>query len=242
MSQPPRTLSIIMPALDEEYNLQAALDDVIGAASEQLEDHEIILVDDGSRDRTWDIITRNRIVNSKVRAIQHPRAHGLGASFREARSIARMEYTVMVHGDHAFDRETLSCFFSYVGYADVLAGLIQNPESRTPFRRMVSRAYTSLLNLLFAVRMPYFNGLQVHCTRWLARTEIRSIGFGFMAELLLKAYGEGQSVLFIPTRHNERPKGGATKIFKPRNLLSIFESIYYLKTRRRKGRHLFKEC
>ena len=215
------SLSVVIPALNEEGNIQGTIDSVTSAAERYFDEYEIIIVNDGSTDRTLDIIRENINQNPRIRVVSHERPWGFGASYHDGRRYASKTYTVMVHGDNAFDKGTLGGLFSNVGKADVLCGYIANPASRNWTRRAISLTYTTAMNILFCLRLKYFNGLQVHRTDWLKQANIRSEGFGFQAEQLIMAIKDGLSYLQVPTIHTERPGGGETKIFKMKNIGSV---------------------
>jgi glycosyltransferase involved in cell wall biosynthesis len=222
------SLTVIIPALNEEGNIQGSIDSVIGAVECVFDDYEIIVVNDGSTDRTLEIVQNNMIKNSRIRVISHEKPWGFGASYHDGRRQAIKTHTVMVHGDNAFDKHTLSNFFTNVGQADVICGYIANPAARTWSRRVISFAYTTAMNVLFCMHLKYFNGLQIHRTEWLRDADVSSEGFGFQAELLIKAIKEGHSYLEVPTIHTERPGGGETKIFKTKNIRSVARTVVVL--------------
>jgi len=222
-----KTVSIIIPALNEEGNFQGSIDSAIYAAEKYFSDYEIIVVNDGSTDNTLGIVEDNIKTNNKIKVVSHTEPRGFGASYNTGRKNAKMIYCVMIHGDNAFDKSTLSNFFSYTGKADVICSYIANPEARSKTRQIISAIYTKLLNLIFNLDLRYFNGLQIHQTEWLKNIEIKSTGFGFQAELLIKAFRDGKSYVEVPYIHRERPGGGATKIFKPKNIFSVVRTILY---------------
>jgi len=220
-----KTISIIMPALNEEENIEGALDSVITAAEKHFDDYEIIVVNDGSTDKTVDIVHENIRRNKKIRVVSHSSPRGFGASFNTGRRHASMTYCVMVQGDNPFTSDTLFEFFSCVGKADIISGYWKNPGERTNTRRLLSTLYTKFLNALLRLDLKYYNGLQVHQTDWIKHVQIKSSGFGFQAEVLVAAINDGKSYLQVPTAYVERPGGGVTKIFKLKNILSVLRTI-----------------
>jgi hypothetical protein len=84
------------------------------------------------------------------------------------------------------------------------------------------------MNFLFRLNLGYFNGIQVHKTEWLKNLKLNSVGFGFQSELLIKAIKEGKTYVEIPYVHVERPGGGATKVFKLKNIFSVIKTIFHL--------------
>jgi glycosyltransferase involved in cell wall biosynthesis len=219
------SLTVVIPALNEAGNIQGSIDAVTSAVQRYVDDYEIIIVNDGSTDRTLEIVQDNMINNPRVRVVSHEKPWGFGASYHDGRRQATKTYTVMVHGDNAFDKDTLANFISNTGKADIICGYIANPEARNWTRRLISFVYTTGMNILFGMHLRYFNGLQIHRTEWLRRADVKSDGFGFQAELLIRAIKEGQSYLEVPTIHTERPGGGETKIFKIKNVRSVARTV-----------------
>jgi hypothetical protein len=60
------------------------------------------------------------------------------------------------------------------------------------------------------------------------RLDLYSDGFGFFAEIVIKAVREGRSYLEVPYKHRERPSGGVTKIFRVKNIESVIKTIIHL--------------
>ena len=74
-------LSIVMPALNEEKNVRAAIDSTLRAFDEFDIDGEIIVVNDGSDDRTQEIVTEAIARDDRVSAVRHESPQVIGASF-----------------------------------------------------------------------------------------------------------------------------------------------------------------
>ncbi len=223
-----KSISIIIPARNEEDNIQGSIDAAIYAAEKNFNEYEIFVVNDGSTDNTLQIVEKNIRTNNKIRVISHPVSLGFGAAFDTGRKDAKMNYTVMVHGDDVFEREDLSLFFSYAGKADMILGFIGNPESRSKARQAISTLYTKIMNSIFRLNLKYFNGIQIHVSEWMKRLDLYSDGFGFFAEIVIKAVREGRSYLEVPYKHRERPSGGVTKIFRVKNIEFVIKTIIHL--------------
>jgi glycosyltransferase involved in cell wall biosynthesis len=189
---------------------------------------ELIVVDDGSHDATATRVRTMMAADPRIRLIAHERSRGFGASFDSGRREARLEWTVMIQGDGPFSEATLRNVFARVGEADVICGYWNNPQERSWLRRLLSRAWTTTLNLGLGYRLRYYNGLQVHRTSWLRQLALQSSGFGFQAELLIAALRDGKRYIEVATDYIERPEGGATKIFRLRNLLSVAATLLQL--------------
>src|SRR5882672_4925425 len=117
-----RSLSIIIPAYNESENILATLENVTRALEPLPIRHEILVIDDGSRDTTAALVTANLHRFPTVRLLVNERNMGFGWSYRRGVDAATLDHIVMVHGDNAWGHETLREFFSHVGDADVIIG------------------------------------------------------------------------------------------------------------------------
>lgn len=93
------TLSVMMPAYNEERTLEVILAHVL----ERPEVGEVIVVDDGSKDRTWEILSRIATQDSRVRAFQQPANRGKGEALKRAIAEVRMPFAVVQDADLEYD-------------------------------------------------------------------------------------------------------------------------------------------
>src|SRR5438132_621669 len=73
-----KSISVIVTALNEEGNLEPTVDSVVRAVSPRFADYEVIVIDDGSTDRTFEIAESLAAENPKIRVHHNPRNLGLG--------------------------------------------------------------------------------------------------------------------------------------------------------------------
>lgn len=219
-----KSLTVVIPAYNEEGNLEATMREVMAAAAPRFEACELIIIDDKSRDATGKIADRLAAEDVRVRVLHNDRNQGLGWNFRRGIELARMEYVAMVPGDNAFDRETLTKLFDAVGTADVVAGWTMNMEVRPMSRRLVSWCFTNGMNLLFGLRQKYFNGPCVFRTSDAMKARSSSDGFAYMAEMLVRLLVSGRTVKEVGLVLHER-QSGRSAAFRPKNVSSVFRAV-----------------
>src|SRR5664279_1712098 len=96
-------LSFFFPAHNEEANLEALVDEALGALPALAEKFEIIAVDDGSRDRTPAIADELAAkYPDTFRVVHHPTNHGYGAALRSGFRASRFELVAFIDGDRQF--------------------------------------------------------------------------------------------------------------------------------------------
>src|SRR5882762_6638110 len=79
-----RKLSVLMAAYNEDATLRLCVNQLLAEPIPASLEREIILVDDGSKDRTWEIATRLSAQNPEVRIFKQPKNQGKGAAIRRA--------------------------------------------------------------------------------------------------------------------------------------------------------------
>src|SRR5581483_1042082 len=154
---------------------------------------------------------------------------GFGATYRRGVEAAARDHIVMVHGDNAWGAETLRAFFDRTGEADVVIGFTRNMwRSRSIGRTVLSKAFTALVNAMTGRRLRYYNGLQIHRADVLKRLVIQSTGYGFQAEVLVKALRQTQSFVQVPMDLIER-EHGESKAFRLKNAIDVVRTLRRLR-------------
>lgn len=220
----PSSLSVIVPAFNEQTDLEATVETLLRALAETVDDHEIVVVDDGSSDATSAIADRLARSHPAVRVLHNEKNMGLGYSYVRGVDAARKQAAVFVPADNGWPYESLVSLLRLLGSADVVTSYSTNPKVRPLGRRLISSGYTRLLNTLFGHRLRYYNGLTVYPTEFLRSRPVTTFGFGFMAEVLLKALARGVSCVEVGLPIAERA-GGASKALRPRNVISVVATI-----------------
>ncbi|HXI31566.1 MAG TPA: glycosyltransferase family 2 protein, partial [Vicinamibacterales bacterium] len=174
-----RSLSVIIPAYNEAENIVATLENITTALEPLGLPHEILVVDDGSRDATAALVEANAARFPAVRLLKNERNMGFGWSYRRGVEAAGLDHIVMVHGDNAWGHETLREIFSHTGQADIIIGYTRSMwRARTWRRTVISKTFTFLVNLITQRWLAYYNGLQIHRASVLKGLRIESHGYG----------------------------------------------------------------
>jgi glycosyltransferase involved in cell wall biosynthesis len=223
-----QSLSIVIPAYCEAGNIVATLENVTSALAPLNLTHEILVVDDGSPDETGALVTANLARFPTVRLLTNERNQGFGYSYRRGVDAAALDYIVMVHGDNAWGADTLREFFSHVGDADIIVGYTREMwRSRTWRRTVLSKTFTLLVNLITQHWLTYYNGLQIHRSTVLKALRIESSGYGFQAEVLVKALRCTRTYDEVPMDLIER-KQGESQAFRWKNVVDVTRTLWRL--------------
>ena len=227
-----RSLSVVIPAYCEEENILGTLENVTIALEPLAIPHEILVIDDGSTDRTAALVEEHGSRFPAVRLLKNGANRGFGWTYRRGVEDAALSHIVMVHGDNAWGWATLREFFGHVGEADVIVGYTRDMwRSRTMARTVVSKIFTGLVSLASGYRLKYYNGLQIHPASVLKSIRIDSAGYGFQAEVLVKSLRLTHSYIEVPMDLTERTKG-ESKAFRWKNVVDVSRTLTRLATER----------
>jgi protoporphyrinogen oxidase len=210
--EPPRPssswrVSIVLPAYNEEDNILEALRRAGRVASRLCEDYEIIVVDDGSRDRTAELVRSIAARNSRVRLISHDGNRGYGEALRTGFRSARMDLVFFTDADNQFDLNELAAFLPWIDKVDVVAGYRINRKDPL-LRRFYAHAWNVLVRSLFYVPVR-----DIDCAFKLFRRhvfeslDLESVGAMVNTELMVKVGRSGAGVVEVGVKHYPRTAG-----------------------------------
>ncbi|RME03317.1 MAG: glycosyltransferase family 2 protein [Deltaproteobacteria bacterium] len=151
-------LSIIVPCYDEEENITPLLERIEAALADfEGEGHayEIILVDDGSTDRTGERIEAAAATDSHVVACHHERNRGIVAGWRTGLSVARGRFVLTTDADLQYRPEDIPTLYrtAIETGADLVQGWRREHREGSRLRIVLSLGLSHLLNLLFGMRL-----------------------------------------------------------------------------------------
>src|SRR6185369_11898405 len=96
---PHPSLSIVIPVYNEEENIEPLLKEIFGSLSSDPDFLEVLLVDDGSLDRTAELVRDAATREPRIHLLQHTRNRGLGASIRTGLESASGELVLYTDAD-----------------------------------------------------------------------------------------------------------------------------------------------
>ena len=117
-----RALSLFFPMHDEEENAERAVARALEVLPALVDEFEVIAIDDGSRDRTGEILDRLAAEHDTVRVVHHEVNRGYGAAVKSGFAAARHELVFYTDGDLQFDLGELRGFLEHLDHADVVVG------------------------------------------------------------------------------------------------------------------------
>lgn len=217
-------LSFVLPCFDEEPNVAAAVAAATEAGERVARRCEVLVVDDGSRDRTAAVAARLAARDRRVRLLSHGRNRGYGAAVRTGLRAARMPWLFLTDADLQFDLRELDGFVPPPAGVDLLIGW--RIDRRDPLvRRANAAAWNWLVRHAFALDVR-----DVDCAFKLMRRDVverldlACDGAAISAELLVKARAAGARVEQRGVHHLPRTAGHQSGA-RPRVVAAAFREL-----------------
>lgn len=225
------SLSLIVPCLNEEGNLENTVNSLVSSLEGTIEDYEILIFDDGSTDQTGRIADRLSGESPRIQVIHHEKNMGLGACYYGGVERATKEYVMTIFGDNEIDPSTLRGLFQRAGETDMVIPYLVNAGIRPWYRRLISTVFTLMVNTIVGRRIRYYNGPVILRRANLLGLRTRSFGFAYMAEIVSILLDQGASFVEVPYTMQTRPSG-SPKAFRLKNLVSVARSLTLMLGRR----------
>jgi glycosyltransferase involved in cell wall biosynthesis len=224
------SISAVLPAYNEEAIIERTVKHVAGVLSGLTSDYEVIVTNDGSRDRTGDILAGLQAQEPELnlQVVTHHVNQGYGAALASGFDAARKELIFLTDGDKQFDVTELSMFLPEMDpRTDLVIGW-RRKRADPLLRKLNALGWKTLVNLLFG-----YTARDVDCAFKLFRRRVwesmtvHARGATFSAEFLIKARRLGFQVKELPVSHLPRTAGSPTGA-RPEVILRAFSELFRL--------------
>jgi len=231
-----RSLSAFFPAYNEEENVERMCNALRIVLPNVAEDFEIIVVNDGSSDKTGEIADRLAAEDGKVRVVHHERNLGYGVAIRSGINACKKEYLFFTDGDNQFDVSQLSLFVPYVFKYDGIIGFRLNRQDNF-VRKANAWAWNRLVQGMFGLKAKDIDcAFKLFHRKVFEQVQLESSGAMISTEMLVKIKKKRYRLHEIGVLHSPRLAGKQTGA-NLRVILRAFKELYrfYLKMRKEMG-------
>jgi len=214
------SVSVVMPAYNEEGNIEAAIMECIEALENTDHKFEIIVVDDGSTDGTNAMASDLSLKYPVIRLITNEKNLGLGGTLRNGFNNARGEFLFYTDSDLPIYMKDLVRALPLMNEADFITGFRLNRDEG-PLRYIYSAVYNRLVRYLFRIPVPDVNfSFKLFRKSVYESIELRSRGSFIDVELLAEARKTGCTIRSLGVRYRSRVWGCST-LASPRVIWGI---------------------
>jgi glycosyltransferase involved in cell wall biosynthesis len=220
-----------MPGLNEEANVVRAVERAVAALERCARDFEVIVIDDGSRDRTAELAAAVAARDPRVRVLRNGRNLNYGLSLLRGIAAARCEWVLHEPMDLPLDPGEIERIGPALDGADVVVVVRHDRSAHPPWRRLTSWTNHWLLRILFRPRAADLNFVQFYRRAWVQEVPVRSTSPAFVTpELILRAERTGRCVREVPAAFLRRDRGKA-HFGRPKDILWTLRDMLRLRLR-----------
>lgn len=211
--------SIIIPAYNEERGIEKVIADVKKYLNQE---YEIIVVNDGSTDKTKQIIEKI----SEINTIHHPENLGYGAALKSGIRQAQGKYVLIIDADGTYPIESISDLITHKGNYDMIVGARTGSKIQIPALRKPAKWFLGLLaNYLTGVKIPDLNsGLRLMKTDVVKKFfYLLPNSFSFTVTITLALLTNNYQVKYLPINYYKRK--GKSKISPIKDTIRFIQLI-----------------
>lgn len=207
-----RELSVVLPAFNEEANIERVVRDCSAYLDGTGLDYELLVTNDGSKDRTGEILDRLAAELPRLRPLHHPQNRGYGAALRTGFDAARKRFVFYMDGDGQFDIRELSLILPLVQDDDHIVTGYRISRQDPFFRRMNAMLFGGfLVKIMLGVYVKDLNcAFKLIPKKVLDSIKLESTGALINAELYGRAIRCGFKIKEIGVHHYARTAGVQT--------------------------------
>jgi hypothetical protein len=205
--QPRHRVSFVLPAFNEDANIARAIDSTVAAAERYCEAYEVLVVDDGSTDRTAGVVAQAMRSNPSIRLMHHSTNKGYGQALRTGFEHARLDFVFFTDADNQFDMDELPLLLAWANTADCVAGYRKRRQDPL-IRRANAWVWNRLVRILFFVPIRDIDcAFKLIRRSALTRMTIESGGAMINTEIITKLSRAGRTIVEVGVTHHPRLAG-----------------------------------
>ena len=225
-------VTLICPAKEEGSHIAQTLTDIYDAIAAEDYPFEMICIDDGSEDDTYERMQAFASGRAEARVERFDTNHGLGHACRHGYASAKMTYAMFVPTNGMIDPRSLFDKLDARAPDKVIMFDVENLAERPMYRRLPSAVYHFFMTRYFGFRCSYVHSMLLLPTSAVRLDDLRAERSFHVAEILILALRKWNLQPVVRTNRVQRSTGVAeTKSFAWKNLYEIIRQVRHLKRR-----------
>jgi len=233
-------ISVFLPSHNEEPNVERVVRDFLTELPRVADAYEVIVVNDGSTDKTGAIADRLASEDSHVKVVHHEKNRGYGGAVISGIRAATQPYVMLADSDGQFDPREVESLAAYVPEYDVVVGRRIRRADHL-MRRINGQAWTMLVRIVLGIGISDIDcGFKLFKREFLDGMELRAHGAMISTELMARVAGRGAKIKEVGVHHLPRLAGeqsGANFRVIARAFKELFTLHGELRAERRRGLH-----
>lgn len=202
-------ISLFILAYNEEETLPTTTKMAVDLLDAVANKYEVIIIDDGSKDKTMDVCRQLAGTYRHVRVISHEKNKGFGGTQKTGYAAAKYEWVTYLPGDNQVRADAVGLMLPHIDQADVVVG--RRRKRMDPWKRKLTAGLYNLgLRAMFGLRVHDVDGVKLIRKSVLDSVAIESESSNVDVELLVKAKKKGCRIVEVDTPHYPRVAGKST--------------------------------
>ena len=221
------SLSVFFPCYNEQDNVERVVKAAVDVLTDLKIDYEIIIVNDGSKDKTGQIADKLAAENKNIRVVNHWPNLGYGAALQSGFKASTKKYIFYTDGDGQFDIKELPVLFKYTADYDIVTGYrIKRQDNMA--RKLNAFCWTTLVNLLFGMKIKDMDcAFKLYRRSIFDNIKLKSTGALINTEIFARAKNKGYKIAQVGVHHYPRIAGTQTGA-KLTVILRAFKELFAL--------------
>jgi glycosyltransferase involved in cell wall biosynthesis len=203
------SISVIIPAYNEEATIARVVRQTIRVLREVADDFEVVVLDDGSTDATWEELQTVRSEHPRVRLLRNRINMGIGQALMPLVRATRKDLVFMLPGDGQILPGELLRFLPLADRYDLING-VRSPREDPPHRRLLGCVFNLVISALARVWVRDVDSSTLYRGDLVRSLPVMSRGAFVHAELFLHAVRAGGSTAEVRIAHFPREAGRPT--------------------------------
>lgn len=222
-----KSLSVFFPCYNEQDNIERVTKTAVDILESLKIDYEIIIVDDGSKDKTGQIADQLAAKDFHIKVVHHHPNLGYGAALQSGFKTATKEYVFYTDGDGQFDIKELPLLFKYTADYDIVTGYRINRQDNV-LRKINAFCWTTMVNLLFGMKIKDMDcAFKLYKRQIFDNIRLKSTGALINTEIFARAKNKGYKIFQVGVHHYPRTAGKQTGA-KLAVILRAFKELFAL--------------
>ncbi len=224
------SISLVFPAYNEELNIEKSISEAIRVLTQYADKFEVIVVNDGSADKTAEIVNRLAETDGRVIPVHHEKNRGYGAAIGSGFKKSCYDFVFFTDSDLQFNLEEISELIKWINNYDIVVGY-RAKRADPMHRKLNAWAWNQLVRALLGIKVR-----DIDCAFKLFRRKVfdtitlNSLGAMVNTELLAMSAQHGFTMKEVPVSHYPREKGQQTGA-SLRVIAKAFVELYKMRGR-----------
>lgn len=204
------SLSVIIPAYNEEKNIEDTINDIFDVLPGIANDFEVIVINDGSKDRTPEILSNLKNKYRGLEIICHEKNRGYGNALISGFNKANKEYIFFMDADKQFNFKEIERLLIFKDNYDIITG-VRIERNDGLLRELTGTIFNFIVKFIFKIPIMDINcGFKLFKTEVIKELNLYSAGALINTEILAKTKRNNRSLMLVGVSHYPRKEGRQT--------------------------------